>query len=535
MKRRSFILLIVIMSLSLAGIIAIQLIWINNAIKLRKQEYRTQVLNVLAKSSEQIENNTYLNFISSQNYSFPVPPKPPGKRLEIKLPEHVVLPDIDTTVLKDLNLHIVKNTSQDKRKRFTISKNGIIVTSNTSQNDTETNIEISVLDNDSVVIINQDTIIQEFSFKRLKEKEKRINWVADKFVTEVMVQEEESKPDFASIKDVVSREWQRTDIPLSYNLALIDSGKITQSIDSVTDTIAFVENSYQAMLFPNDIIKKDMFLAIRFDNEKTYLLKSLNWLMAASILFTLLILTAFIFSIYSILVQKKISEVKSDFINNMTHEFKTPIATIAVAADSLVNKKVIGEPKAVSDYAQLIKQENKRMHGHVERILSVAKMERREVEFNFEAINIHELIFDLCERFKIQIEAREGSLDCNLQADNPVISADYEHIYNCVSNLLDNAEKYSPKAPRIKVSAFGNAHGITIVVADKGIGISRQMQQKIFDTFYRISTGNVHNVKGFGLGLSYVKAVCHAHKGHVTLYSEPGVGSSFKLFLPYSR
>lgn len=516
------------MSLALAGIIAIQVIWINNAIKLRKQQYRAQVINALSRSSSQIENKTYVNYFKRHNISMPAPP-PPGEQIEVKLPSDLTIPEIDTSFLKKMNLSIV-TTGSKKHNQYTFSSNGFVLH---SDNDDDSQ-EVKIINNDSIIIINKNRETEDVIVKKVRNKEKRINWVADKLVTEVLIQENETPVDFKSVKEIVADELKAAQIELSYNLAIIDSGKISDSSQEISDSLDFMTESYQALMFPNDIIKKDMFLAVKFRGENRYFMQSLNWLMAASILFTILIIAAFVFSIYSILVQKKISEVKSDFINNMTHEFKTPIATIGVAADSLVNKKVIGNPDSVSDYARLIKQENKRMNGHVEKILSVARMERKEVDFTFKPVNLHNMIEDICERFSIKLSQRAGSISCELKAENPVVLADYEHIYNCFSNLLDNADKYTPDAPLIVISTQGNSIGVSVSVSDNGVGISRQTQHKIFDTFYRIPTGNVHNVKGFGLGLSYVKAVCEAHNGNVTVDSEPGKGSTFRIFLPYS-
>ncbi|MFB6317521.1 sensor histidine kinase [Saccharicrinis sp. FJH54] len=533
MKRSTLIILIVIMSLALPGIIIIQIIWINNAVKLRKEEYRTKVINALTSSSERIENKSYMNYFVKNEIPVPPPPPPPTQEIEVKLPRNITIPQLDTAELKKFKMNIV-TSGHAKGKQFTFKNNNVVISTG---HDSSSNRDytVKIVNSDTTIVFtgsddNRDVIIQ-----RIQDKEKRIHWIGEKLQTEVTILEKELPLDFDAIKEVVDDELKNSHIDLPYNLAVIDSGKITESDKAVTDTLDFRENSYQAMLFPNDIIIKDLFVAIKFEGENRYFLKSVNWLMFASLLFTILILTAFILSIYSILLQKKISEVKTDFINNMTHEFKTPIATIAVAADTLVNKKVLGNPEAVAEYAGLIKQENKRMNGHVEKILSVARMERKEVEFRFKPVDLHEVLEDICTKFALKLEGRNGSIECSLKAANPVVLADYEHIYNSITNLVDNAEKYTPHQPEIRIATSGSANGVYISVTDNGIGLSKQMQHRIFETFYRIPTGNVHNVKGFGIGLSYVKAVCEAHKGTVSVESEPGKGSTFRMFLPYAK
>jgi len=244
-------------------------------------------------------------------------------------------------------------------------------------------------------------------------------------------------------------------------------------------------------------------------------------------------LTAFALSIFYILRQKKISEMKSDFINNMTHEFKTPIATISVATDSITNDKVVREPERIKYFAGMIKKENARMNQQVEDILTIARLDRKDFEFNWETIDVHELIEDAIQGIRIQVEKRKGKIDTRFQAANSVVTTDKNHCTNLVFNLLDNAIKYSGEAPEITVSTMNKNNGVLISVEDKGIGMSKNVQAKIFEKFYRQSSGNVHNVKGFGLGLSYIKAIVEANHGSISVKSEPKKGSKFDVFLPF--
>lgn len=226
---------------------------------------------------------------------------------------------------------------------------------------------------------------------------------------------------------------------------------------------------------------------------------------------------------------------KSDFINNMTHEFKTPIATISVATDSIVNDKVVGDPERIRYFAGMIKKENTRMNRQVEDILTIARLDRKDFEFNWETLNTHELIEDAIQGIMIQVEKRNGSIKKMLNAGNPNVTTDKNHFTSIIFNLFDNAIKYSADAPHIEISSVNKANGILISVKDKGIGMSKAVQSKIFERFYRQSSGNIHNVKGFGLGLSYVKAVVEANHGTISVHSEPGKGSRFDVFLPFVR
>jgi two-component system phosphate regulon sensor histidine kinase PhoR len=255
--------------------------------------------------------------------------------------------------------------------------------------------------------------------------------------------------------------------------------------------------------------------------------------MGLSVVFILVIFFTFYWSIYLIVRQKKISEMKSDFINNMTHEFKTPIATISIAADSITNDKVIGEEERVRFFAGMIRKENMRMNEQVERILQIARLDRKEYEFNFMPTDVHRLIEEAIDGILLQVEKRGGKIGTSLDASNPVVTTDPVHFTNLIFNLLDNANKYTTLDPEIMVRTENNPRGIIISVEDNGIGMSKAVQSRIFDRFYRLPSGNVHNVKGFGLGLSYVKAILEANGGTIKVWSEPGKGSKFAVFIPF--
>lgn len=231
--------------------------------------------------------------------------------------------------------------------------------------------------------------------------------------------------------------------------------------------------------------------------------------------------------------KKELSAMKTDFINHMTHEFKTPITTIGLAADSILTEEVITNKERVGFYSQMIKKENQRMNEQVERLLQVARLDRKELYFRLENVNVHDLINDSINGILIQIEKRGGRIDKKLEAENPVIATDPVHFTNLVNNLLDNANKYSPDAPEILVSTTNNQKGVYITVEDKGIGISKRAQSKIFNKFYRSNSGDLDSIKGFGLGLSYIKAILKLNKGKIKVYSEPGKGSRFVVFIPY--
>ena len=285
-------------------------------------------------------------------------------------------------------------------------------------------------------------------------------------------------------------------------------------------------------LFPNDVIEKPDQLLIYFPGQKRHIMKSLSVLMFGSILFTMIIILSTGLSIFVIVRQKKISDIKTDFINNMTHEFKTPIATISIAADSINNPKVIDFPDQIKSYTRIIKEENSRMNTRVEQVLQMSLLDSRDFRLHLEPLNLQELISHTVDHFKLIVEKREGSIKTRFDASNNLVLADEEHMRNVFMNLMDNANKYSVTNPEIIVTTGNRTGYFFFEVEDKGMGMSQDVQKRVFDKFFRVTTGNVHNVKGFGLGLSYVKAIVLAHHGEINLTSEPGKGSRFVISLP---
>jgi two-component system phosphate regulon sensor histidine kinase PhoR len=218
----------------------------------------------------------------------------------------------------------------------------------------------------------------------------------------------------------------------------------------------------------------------------------------------------------------------------MTHEFKTPIATISLAADTITNSKVITDEKSIRHFVGMIKKENSRMNKQVETILQIASLDKDEIEFNYQKTSLHSIIERAVETIEIQVQQRMGVIKVEMNATKDIIYGDIEHLTSLVHNLLDNAIKYSPEAPDITLQTADSVNGVILSVEDKGIGMSKSVQSKIFERFYRQSSGNIHDVKGFGLGLNYVRAIVEAHKGEITVISEPGKGSRFEIFLPFN-
>lgn len=260
--------------------------------------------------------------------------------------------------------------------------------------------------------------------------------------------------------------------------------------------------------------------------------ESLRWVIAGAVVFMLIIFAAFYITLSALLNQKKLSEIKSDFINNMTHELKTPLATIALAVDAVRNEKVQSNKEKLDYFTGIIKEENVRMNKHVETILQSALMDRQELRLQPIEIDVHLLLHSLVDNYELQLADKQGNIEWKLNAATHVVEADETHFTNMLSNLLDNAIKYSKEQLLIRISTHSTHKHMVIRIEDNGIGMNKETVKRIFEKFYRAHTGNVHNVKGFGLGMSYVKSVIDAHKGRIKVDSTIGKGSSFIVEIP---
>jgi len=306
-------------------------------------------------------------------------------------------------------------------------------------------------------------------------------------------------------------------------------------VPEYTDSeLQLINSKYKIPLYTEGI-RSPGYLYMYFPYLNSFVWNSTWKSLLAALLFTSVILFCFIYTILIVFRQKKVSEMKTDFINNMTHEFKTPIATISLAADSIQSPMISGNKDKVNRFAGIIKQENKRMLEQVEKVLQMAKFDRENLNLKFTTVNIHSIIEQAVSNISLQVSQKDGTIETILEADKYMIDADENHISNIIHNLLDNANKYTPEKPKIKVYTIDRAEGIEIIVEDNGIGLSKEARKHIFEKFYRVHTGNLHDVKGFGLGLSYVKALVTAHSGSVNVKSELGKGSSFVLNFPHSQ
>jgi two-component system phosphate regulon sensor histidine kinase PhoR len=347
------------------------------------------------------------------------------------------------------------------------------------------------------------------------------------------------------IKQIIRREFDKQSlqqVPFEFSISstsLIGEELVSENFYKMqADTI---NNIRQAIPLESpsgsnaEGIAPQEFLVILIPHAKSFVWQSMTWLIVGAILFTIIIMCAFFLTVRALLKQKKLSEIKSDFINNMTHEFKTPLATISLAVDALKNQKVLADQNKMNYFTGIIKEENRRMNKQVETILQAALLDKQEVQLNLKKLHAHDLINSALNNIHLQVEEKKGKLQVDLAAINDLVMADEVHFTNLISNLLDNAVKYSNENLMIMLSTSNTGNQLKVRIEDTGIGMNKETLSRIFEKFYRAHTGNLHNVKGFGLGLSYVKTMVDAHHGSIKAESVPGKGTTFYLSFPLSK
>jgi len=518
--------LIILMSISLLGIIAVQILWIRNAISIEERTFDSNINKALHKVVDKLEKSEDVIFLTKglSNNSH--------KNIEVREFKHF----LESGEKVGQNVIKIKTgkTINGKTSYKIDSDSQVIVMQSNSANlnlwhprhkmDSAFKIDIHVE--------TRDTII------RAKRKEKHIENIFSKVMYEFKNKDVsiDERIDFEQLPNLINSELKNYNINSDFNFAIFSGEPLHLIHSSDSSYNKILKNSeYQINLFPNDIVFTNQILSLDFTDRFSLIYKSILPLLILSGIFTIFIVVTFVNAVFLILKQKRISDIKSDFINNITHEFKTPIATIGLASDSINNPKVIGNPDRIRYFTGIIKDENFRMNKQVENILQLSLFGKHELKLNLQACHLNEIIQKAAEHIQLQIDEKNGSLTTSLNAINDITNVDEVHFLNVLFNLFDNAIKYSNQEPKIEISTENNNESLLITIKDSGIGMNSKTIKRIFKKFYRAETGNIHSVKGFGLGLSYVKLVIDRHNGSIDVESKPGQGTSIKLSLPLSK
>ncbi|HKR05499.1 MAG TPA: HAMP domain-containing sensor histidine kinase [Bacteroidia bacterium] len=562
MQKSKITLIIVLMSIALLGIIFLQIYWIKHDFTLKEQQFDHQVSEAMNSVVNKLETRQALNFIGNNffrleddtsfwktfdsNIEPPEPAAPPAHpptldSLSIPpmppVPQYEMVPDSSMRkMIGDIRRGIRGSIKKDPySNKIEISDSSL-----TGNKFHKEELEIKT---------DSDFMTTEFNHLKIDQEVGKIERAMarnDMMQAEIERQKIRNEQEFVKDNDspikgvsqgemdtLIKTELKNKGINTSYNFGVLSerNDSLVMAKNSFSKN-SLLESKYKTGLFPNEIVSRGENLLLYFPSRTTFVLADMLWMLSGSTILTLTIIIVFAYTVHLLMRQKKLSDIKSDFINNMTHEFKTPIATIALAVDAINNPKVHEDKEKVQYYSNIIREENKRMNRQVETILQTALFEKKDFKINKIEIDIHQLISKAAENIKLQVESRHGSIVCKLNATNHIIQGDEILLTTAIVNLLDNANKYSPDKPDINVSTENRESGILISVEDKGMGMSGETMNNIFEKFYRQQTGNIHDVKGFGLGLSHVKDIVTAHGGEIKATSEPGNGSRFDLYLP---
>lgn len=495
------------MVIAFIGLSTIQVYWIQNSITLKESQFSFSVKSALADISNYLE------------------------RQEVN--ERMRQSGFDEQFCFQIDSTICFSPGNGRNGNMTVSNDSVILLGNGDiikyQSQTVNNVESGM--QSMTVSAGVSSIFDELSFQRAQ-------FMSDMFMDLFARRDQlpiQYSLDLDNLKPVIDKALKIRGVELNHNIGILSRIGQPLAIQSGMNKTSFddlMQSNYRMPLFDKGMFNNGYRLHLDFPNERKQLLMGMWPMLLSSGILMLIIIGVFCFTIFTILKQKKISEIKNDFIGNMTHELKTPISTISLACEALSDDGMVTNKGAKDRFVGMIREENHRLGTLVENVLRTAIIDKGELKYDYQQTDILNLLKQACKNVKIRITKKGGALQENYFSESVFMLADQTHMSNVFYNLLDNAIKYSPEQPNIKVDVNQQNDITTISVWDKGLGISKENQSKIFDKLYRVPNGNTHDVKGFGLGLSYLKVIVEQHGGTVSVNSKLGEGSCFTIKLP---
>ena len=528
MKRRTLRWIIGLMGLAMIGLISFQLYWIDNLISANEERFQKDVhdaLNNVANKLEKQETirafNKLNNLSQAQTYDTVRRGRP-----VFEASERAASPRMNRLQEGMQQVFVMEDSLYGTSVEFVFSVGAY-------DNYFFQNFKPSIQQDEE--LLERDLRIQELEDK-LAKVSRRYEQTFE-VVNELMGSHRPLGSRFSpyQLDSLLKNELLSKGIDIKYDYGVLQPRRsqflyLTQHIDPKE----LAKSELKASLFPNDLYGNESQLIISFPEERGFLVRKVRSAMASSGVLVVVILFCFGYSIRTIVHQKKLSEMKNDFINNMTHELKTPISTVSLAVEALSDKEI--EQSALREkYIGVIGEENKRLGDQVEKVLQIAAIDRNDFNLKEARLSMKEMVKSAADHISIQVEQRGGRINLVDRSEMDLIKGDEIHITNIIINLLDNANKYSPEAPNITLKADSDEQNFYLSIQDRGIGMTKEQQKHIFEKFYRVPTGNLHNVKGFGLGLAYVQKIVAAHGGVIDVHSEPGKGSKFSIKLPLAK
>ncbi len=525
MNKMFFRFLVVLMSLSLIGIILVQVYWFNSSFKINDDQFRYHVTQVIADVADKLQKQEADSFINKYENLKDSIGKEPEKSDFLEFGYYQRDSRNNETIIytsnimsEDFNVSSMffdkKRDSLKRLKNFSSNRvtevynNGNLDNSSLKQKNSP---DLTIKKSGNLDILDKAQF--EIFFKDIA----NLKLIQDRVSVE-------------KLQKLLSKELKDYGVETPYEFCVYSNGLSTKV---KSDNFKFDKNAtFSIPIFTDNDGNNQYQLLVTFPYKKKYLFSELLGITILSIVFTLIIIIAYSSALNQLIRQRQISEIKTDFINNMTHEFKTPIATINLALDAIKNPKIIDDKEKVFRYLQMIRDENKRMHAQVENVLRISKLEKRDLDISKESYSIHDIINDAIEHVNLIIEDRQGKITTHFNATRTSVLLNDMHFTNVIVNILDNAIKYSPDSPEINIYTENIKENVFVKITDKGQGMSKTAVKRIFEKFYREHTGDLHNVKGHGLGLSYVKRIIEDHNCEITAESEKGKGSTFIIKIP---
>ena len=523
MKEKNLKIIIGLMSVALLGLIAVQIYWIKNAIELEEKLFDYNVNDAMHSVVKKISQHESAEYVVHK----------------------LIKPDTDDVfVFKSDILNKEDIILREKRTwvssyNYDVGDSDVVVRMKVSDVDDSSNVlvEINSTEDGNKIGITEFRKLSSVQIDSIKvHKEKFVNEVVEELILIGETRNVEERIDESELNKNLKINLMNKGISADFIFGVKSQKRDTILFLKDADQISELKkSSYKAQLFPEEVFRSANYLVLSFPNRTGYLLRSVSTVLLISSLFIFSIIFLYYKTVKILIMQKKVAEIKNDLINNITHEFKTPISTIALAAEALKEPELNKDRDKIEKYTTMIEEENDRLKNMVDSLLNTALIENGEYSLEKSEIDIHSLIKDLVNRNKLRLETANGEILLELLADDHQVHADQQHITNILNNIIDNAIKYSSHKPLLKISSVNKGDGISISISDNGIGIDKHQQKKIFDTFYRVPTGNIQDVRGYGIGLSYVKKLVEAHGGTITVESKLNKGTTFNFNFPHGR
>jgi two-component system, OmpR family, phosphate regulon sensor histidine kinase PhoR len=519
---RAYRIIFFLLSACILSILVLQAYWIRNFYVQKTEAFDRTVYDALEQLTLKLQEQKNLQAIKMTYFiqNGDTIAKTPSRKMIISSEDNVQI------IHKNGNVRTQKFVSVNKGKSGKVSKDSVLITGK------DEHINIMLQGKKAKLIVHSSTgkqslkkgVRQEFGSLGDSSEMQRL---VDKMMTEIKIMDTELE--VGELEALIKRTLQAKGLflPVEFSLQKLEQGKKT--ILAQSKNFSEKNTSYKRDLSTEKIINTHEFLFLQFPDQNNFVLAAMKGSLILTLIFSALIMGIFYYVMRLIWRQKKLSEVKNDFVNNMTHELKTPIATISLALDAIKNPVIKNNEELYTNYTRILKEENQKLNRHVERVLQTAMLDKGELPLHKRPVDISSILRKALDDHKLQVEEKNTKIELHIPDEKLLMEGDEQHLQTLFGNLVDNALKYSSGTCHLTIRVEQNKNELSIYLNDKGIGIAEEYLKKIFDTFYRVQGGNLHDVKGFGLGLSYAKSIVEAHGGTIEVKSELGKGSEFVM------